>query len=48
MPLLTRSRGAIVNVLSLAAVANFPFDRTYSISKDGRAVPVFQPPGDTD
>jgi NAD(P)-dependent dehydrogenase (short-subunit alcohol dehydrogenase family) len=33
LPLLTRSRGAIVNVLSLAAVANLPFDPTYSISK---------------
>jgi short-subunit dehydrogenase len=30
---LTRSRGAIVNVLSLAAVAALPFDPTYSISK---------------
>ena len=33
LPLLTRSRGAIVNVLSLAAVAAVPFDPTYSISK---------------
>ncbi len=33
LPLLTRSRGAIVNVLSLAAVANLPFAPTYSISK---------------
>jgi NAD(P)-dependent dehydrogenase (short-subunit alcohol dehydrogenase family) len=33
LPLLTRSRGGIVNVLSLAAVANLPFDPTYSISK---------------
>jgi NAD(P)-dependent dehydrogenase (short-subunit alcohol dehydrogenase family) len=33
LPLLTRSQGAIVNVLSLAAVANLPFDPTYSISK---------------
>jgi len=33
LPLLTRSRGAIVNVLSLAAVAALPFDPTYSISK---------------
>jgi len=33
LPLLTRSRGAIVNVLSLAAVANLPFTPTYSISK---------------
>jgi NAD(P)-dependent dehydrogenase (short-subunit alcohol dehydrogenase family) len=31
--LLTRSRGAIVNVLSLAAVAALPFTPTYSISK---------------
>jgi NAD(P)-dependent dehydrogenase (short-subunit alcohol dehydrogenase family) len=33
LPLLTRSQGAIVNVLSLAAVAALPFDPTYSISK---------------
>jgi NAD(P)-dependent dehydrogenase (short-subunit alcohol dehydrogenase family) len=33
LPLLTHSRGAIVNVLSLAAVAGLPFDPTYSISK---------------
>jgi NAD(P)-dependent dehydrogenase (short-subunit alcohol dehydrogenase family) len=33
LPLLTRSRGAIVNVLSLAAVAALPFDPSYSISK---------------
>ena len=33
LPLLTRSRGAIVNVLSLAAVAAVPFSPTYSISK---------------
>ena len=33
LPLLTRSRGAIVNVLSLAAVAALPFDPAYSISK---------------
>jgi NAD(P)-dependent dehydrogenase (short-subunit alcohol dehydrogenase family) len=33
LPLLTRSRGAIVNVLSLAAVAAVPFDPTYSMSK---------------
>jgi NAD(P)-dependent dehydrogenase (short-subunit alcohol dehydrogenase family) len=33
LPLLTRSRGAIVNVLSLAGVAAVPFDPTYSISK---------------
>lgn len=33
LPLLTRSRGAIVNVLSLAAMANVPLDPTYSISK---------------
>src|SRR5262245_27572463 len=33
LPLLTRSRGAIVNVLSLAAIAALPIDPTYSISK---------------
>jgi NAD(P)-dependent dehydrogenase (short-subunit alcohol dehydrogenase family) len=33
LPLLARSRGAIVNVLSLAAVAALPFDPAYSISK---------------
>lgn len=33
LPLLTRSRGTIVNVLSLAALAAVPFDPTYSISK---------------
>jgi NAD(P)-dependent dehydrogenase (short-subunit alcohol dehydrogenase family) len=33
LPLLTRSRGAIVNVLSLAGVAALPFDPAYSISK---------------
>ena len=33
LPLLTRSRGAIVNILSLAAVAALPFDPAYSISK---------------
>ena len=33
LPLLTRSQGAIVNVLSLAAFANLPFTPTYSISK---------------
>jgi NAD(P)-dependent dehydrogenase (short-subunit alcohol dehydrogenase family) len=33
LPLLTRSRGAIVNVLSLAALAPVPFDPSYSISK---------------
>jgi NAD(P)-dependent dehydrogenase (short-subunit alcohol dehydrogenase family) len=33
LPLLSRSRGAIVNVLSLAAVAALPFSPTYSISK---------------
>jgi NAD(P)-dependent dehydrogenase (short-subunit alcohol dehydrogenase family) len=32
-PLLTRSRGAIVNVLSVAAVAALPFTPTYSVSK---------------
>jgi len=33
LPLLIRSRGAIVNVLSLAAIAAVPFDSSYSISK---------------
>jgi NAD(P)-dependent dehydrogenase (short-subunit alcohol dehydrogenase family) len=33
LPLLTDSRGAIVNMLSLAAVAALPFSPTYSISK---------------
>ena len=33
LPLLTRSRGAIVNILSLAAIAALPIDPTYSISK---------------
>ena len=33
LPLLTRSRGAIVNILSLAAVAAVPFSPAYSISK---------------
>jgi NAD(P)-dependent dehydrogenase (short-subunit alcohol dehydrogenase family) len=33
LPLLTRSRGAIVNVLSLAALAAVPLDPTYAISK---------------
>jgi NAD(P)-dependent dehydrogenase (short-subunit alcohol dehydrogenase family) len=33
LPRLTRSQGAIVNVLSLAAVAAVPFDALYSISK---------------
>jgi NAD(P)-dependent dehydrogenase (short-subunit alcohol dehydrogenase family) len=33
LPLLVRSRGAIVNVLSLAAVAPVPFTPAYSISK---------------
>jgi NAD(P)-dependent dehydrogenase (short-subunit alcohol dehydrogenase family) len=33
LPLLTRSRGAIVNVLSVAAIAALPFTPTYSISK---------------
>jgi NAD(P)-dependent dehydrogenase (short-subunit alcohol dehydrogenase family) len=32
-PLLIRSRGAIVNVLSLASLASLPLDPTYSISK---------------
>jgi NAD(P)-dependent dehydrogenase (short-subunit alcohol dehydrogenase family) len=33
LPLLTLSRGTIVNVLSLAALAAVPLDPTYSISK---------------
>ena len=33
LPLPTRSRGAIVNVLSLAAIAAVPFSPAYSISK---------------
>jgi short-subunit dehydrogenase len=33
LPLLTRSRGAIVNVLSLAALASVPVLPAYSISK---------------
>lgn len=33
LPLLARSRGAIVNVLSLAALASVPFNPAYSISK---------------
>lgn len=33
LPLLTRSRGAIVNVLSVAALAAVPFSPAYSISK---------------
>lgn len=33
LPLLVRSRSAIVNVLSLAAIAAVPFDPLYSISK---------------
>jgi NAD(P)-dependent dehydrogenase (short-subunit alcohol dehydrogenase family) len=33
LPLLTRSRGAIVNVLSLAALAAVPFSPAYSVSK---------------
>jgi NAD(P)-dependent dehydrogenase (short-subunit alcohol dehydrogenase family) len=33
LPLLTRSRGAIVNVLSLAAIAAVPLSPAYSISK---------------
>lgn len=33
VPLLTRSRGAIVNVLSLASLASLPLDPTYAISK---------------
>jgi NAD(P)-dependent dehydrogenase (short-subunit alcohol dehydrogenase family) len=33
LPLVARSRGAVVNVLSLAAVASVPFTPAYSISK---------------
>lgn len=33
LPLLVRSRGAIVNVLSLAALASVPFSPAYAISK---------------
>jgi NAD(P)-dependent dehydrogenase (short-subunit alcohol dehydrogenase family) len=33
LPLLTRSRGAIVNVLSLSSLAAVPFSPSYSISK---------------
>jgi len=33
LPILTRSRSAIVNVLSLASIAAVPFDSLYSISK---------------
>lgn len=33
LPFLTRSRGAIVNVLSLAALAAVPFSPAYSVSK---------------
>lgn len=33
LPKLTRSQGAIVNVLSLAAIAALPFSPSYSISK---------------
>jgi NAD(P)-dependent dehydrogenase (short-subunit alcohol dehydrogenase family) len=33
LPLVARSRGAIVNVLSLAALASVPFSPAYSISK---------------
>jgi short-subunit dehydrogenase len=33
LPLLARSRGAIVNILSLAAIACVPFSPAYSISK---------------
>lgn len=33
LPLLARSRGAIVNVLSLAALTSVPFSPAYSISK---------------
>ena len=40
LPLLTRSRGAIVNVLSLSSFAALPFVPAYSISKAGRVLPV--------
>jgi NAD(P)-dependent dehydrogenase (short-subunit alcohol dehydrogenase family) len=33
LPLLARSRGAIVNILSVAALASLPFSPAYSISK---------------
>jgi NAD(P)-dependent dehydrogenase (short-subunit alcohol dehydrogenase family) len=33
LPLLARSRGAIVNVLSLAALASVPFSPAYAVSK---------------
>ena len=33
LPLLTQSRGAIVNVLSLASLAAVPFSPAYSVSK---------------
>jgi NAD(P)-dependent dehydrogenase (short-subunit alcohol dehydrogenase family) len=33
LPLVARSRGAIVNVLSLAALAGLPFSPAYSVSK---------------
>jgi NAD(P)-dependent dehydrogenase (short-subunit alcohol dehydrogenase family) len=33
LPLLTRHRGAIVNILSLSSLAAVPFDPLYSISK---------------
>jgi NAD(P)-dependent dehydrogenase (short-subunit alcohol dehydrogenase family) len=33
LPILTRTRGAIVNILSLASIAAVPFDPLYSISK---------------
>src|SRR5204862_2270513 len=33
LPLLARSQGAVVNVLSLAALASVPFTPAYSISK---------------
>ena len=33
LPLLTQSRGAVVNILSLASIASVPFSPAYSISK---------------
>ena len=37
LPLLTRSRGAIVNILSAYAFAPFPLIPAYSISKAARS-----------